>query len=133
MTEWITTALLIIGSLFALVAAVGIVRLPDLFSRMHSTSKSATLGVGCILLGVAIHFNELGVTTRALLTIAFLFMTAPIAAHLISRAAYLTGVPQWEGTVVDELRAEVDQRNASAQQHAPFEGLDEPTSRRNHS
>jgi multicomponent Na+:H+ antiporter subunit G len=104
MKEWITATLFTIGGIFACLAAVGVARMPDVFSRLHATSKSATLGVGCILLGVAIHFQDLGVTTRSVLTIAFLFMTAPIAAHFISRAAYQIGVPLWEGTIIDELR-----------------------------
>ncbi|MBW3600683.1 MAG: monovalent cation/H(+) antiporter subunit G [Planctomycetes bacterium] len=101
--EWITAALMTIGSIFALMAALGIVRLPDVYMRMHAASKSTTLGVGCILLSVAVHFGELGIASRAVLTIAFLLLTAPVAGHMIARAAYLTGVPQWDGAVVDEL------------------------------
>ena len=104
MSEWITAGLMVIGSSFAMLAAVGIVRMPDLFTRMQAATKSTTLGVGCILLAVAVYFDELGVTARAVLTAAFLLLTAPLAAHMIGRAAYVIGVPLWEGTVVDELR-----------------------------
>jgi len=95
---------LFVGALFMLLAAVGVLRMPDLFTRMQASTKAATLGVGCILLGVTLHFDTLAVTTRALAVIAFVFLTAPVAAHMIARAAYFVGVPLWEGTVIDELR-----------------------------
>jgi multicomponent Na+:H+ antiporter subunit G len=104
MREWITAGLLVIGGTLALLAAVGVVRLPDLFTRMQASTKAATLGIGCILLALAVYFNDLGVTVRVLLVIAFLFLTAPVAAHMIGRAAYFDGVPLWEGTLMDELR-----------------------------
>jgi multicomponent Na+:H+ antiporter subunit G len=66
------------------------------------------LGVACLVFAVAIHFGDLGVFTRALLVIAFLFLTAPVAATMIAYAAYFTEVPQWEGTVLDELRERHD-------------------------
>jgi multicomponent Na+:H+ antiporter subunit G len=103
-SEWVTAGLLVVGSAFALLAAVGVLRMPDLFTRMQAATKSTTLGVGCILLAVAVYFGELGVTARALLTIAFLLLTAPIAAQMIGRAAYVVGVPLWKDTVIDELR-----------------------------
>jgi len=62
------------------------------------------------MLSVALHFGELGVVTRALLAIAFFFLTAPVAAHMIGRAAYFVGVPLWEGTLRDELRGRYDPR-----------------------
>jgi multicomponent Na+:H+ antiporter subunit G len=103
MSEWIVIIVLIIGTAFVLLAAVGVLRMPDLYSRMHASTKAGTLGVSCLMLAVAIHFGELGITTRALLVIAFLFLTAPVAATIIANAAYFTDVPQWEGTVIDEL------------------------------
>jgi len=101
---WITSVLLGIGSLFMLLAAVGILRLPDLFMRMQAATKSSTLGIACMLLAVAVHFGQLGITTLALLIIAFFFLTAPVATHMVARAAYLVGVPLWQGTVMDDLR-----------------------------
>lgn len=104
MKDLITSGLLILGALFILLGAVGLLRMPDLFSRMQATTKSMTLGVGFLLLAVLVHFQQVGVSIRALLVIAFYFLTAPVAAHMIGRAAYLTGVTLWKGTVVDELR-----------------------------
>lgn len=94
--------LAIVGALFLLLAAIGILRLPDLFCRASATTKAATLGVGCLLIAVAIHFDDLRVTMRVLATIAFLLLTAPVAAHMVARAAYVRGVALWAGTVRDE-------------------------------
>jgi multicomponent Na+:H+ antiporter subunit G len=111
MSSIVTAVLLVLGSGFMLLAGVGVIRLPDLFMRMQAATKAATLGVGCMLLAVAVHFSDLAVTTRVVLVIAFVFLTAPVAAHVIARAAYSVGVPLWEGTFCDELR---DRRAAEA-------------------
>lgn len=95
----------IVGALFLLLAGIGILRLPDLFCRASAVTKAATLGVGCLLIAVAFYFGELRVTTRVLATIAFLLLTAPIAAHVIARAAYSQGTALWSGTVRDEYRS----------------------------
>lgn len=94
--------LAIAGPLFLLLAAIGILRLPDLFCRASATTKAATLGVGCLLAAVALHFGDFEVTMRVLATIAFLLLTAPVAAHMIARAAYRQGVSLWAGTARDE-------------------------------
>src|SRR5688572_891613 len=104
MSEQISAVLIVVGASFMLLAGLGVLRLPDLFMRLQASTKASTLGVGCMLLGVAVHFQDLGVTTRAVLIVAFFFLTAPVGAHLIARAAYAVGVPLWEGTIVDELR-----------------------------
>lgn len=109
-SDFVTAILLIIGTAFLLLAAVGVTRLPDLFSRMQASTKATTLGVGSMLLAVAVHFGEMRTLTRALLAIAFVFLTAPVAAHMIGRAAYFVGVPLWEGTIIDELRNRYDRQ-----------------------
>jgi multicomponent Na+:H+ antiporter subunit G len=109
-SEIITASLLVIGAAFLLLAAVGVTRLPDLFSRMQSSTKAATLGVGSMLLAVAVYFGDMKTLTRALLAIAFVFLTAPVAAHMIGRAAYFVGVPLWEGTIIDQLRGRYDRQ-----------------------
>ena len=103
MSERVSAVLLVAGASFMLLAGLGVLRLPDLFMRLQAATKASTLGVGCLLLGVAVHFQDLGVTTRAVLIVAFFFLTAPVGAHLIARAAYAVGVPLWEGTITDEL------------------------------
>jgi multicomponent Na+:H+ antiporter subunit G len=104
MSDIIRDVLLLIGASFLLVAGIGIVRMPDLYSRIQAATKASTLGIGCIILALAVHFDNFGVTIRALLVVAFFFLTAPVAAHVITRAAYFVGVPLWEKTIIDELR-----------------------------
>jgi multicomponent Na+:H+ antiporter subunit G len=108
--EIIGYGLMLVGAFFIFVAAVGVVRLPDLFMRMHANTKSATLGVGCIMLGTALYFGEITVTARAMIVIIFLFITAPISSHLLARAAYFSGIPLWEKTLSDDLRGHYDQK-----------------------
>ena len=99
MNDLISDILMSIGAIFMLLAAVGVLRMPDLFTRMQPATKGTTLGIACTLLAVAVHFGDSSVTTRALATIAFFFLTAPVTAHLIGRASYFVGVPLWNGTV----------------------------------
>lgn len=99
----LTGGFLVIGCAFMLIAAIGILRMPDLFSRLQASAKAATLGAGCMLLAVAIHFSDVAITARAALIIIFIFLTAPVASHLIARAGYFVDVPLWEGALIDEL------------------------------
>jgi len=103
MSELIGDVLMLIGASFLVLAAVGMIRMPDLFTRMQCATKASTLGIACILLAVALHFESIGVTTRALAAMAFFLLTAPVTAHLIGRAAYFVGTPLWR-TTPDELR-----------------------------
>ncbi|HXG52921.1 MAG TPA: monovalent cation/H(+) antiporter subunit G [candidate division Zixibacteria bacterium] len=108
MSDWLEGALLIVGAVFLLAASIGVTRMPDLFTRMQCATKASTLGIGCILLSVALSMEDLGLAIRAILTIFFFLLTAPVAAHMIARAAYFVGVPLWEKTLVDELRGHYD-------------------------
>lgn len=108
MTDILASILLFTGSCFTLLASFGIVRFPDLFTRLHAATKASTLGVGCLMAAVAIHFGSLETTTRAVATTIFLLLTAPVGAHLLARAAYWLGVPFWERTQTDELRPHWD-------------------------
>lgn len=103
MQETACSVLLIIGALFMLIGALGILRFPDLYMRVSASTKASTLGAGFALMALAVHFNDLGITMRAGATIIFLVITGPVAAHLISRAAYFVGIRPWEGTATDEL------------------------------
>ncbi len=100
----ITIVLLIGGTAFTLLAAIGILRMPDVFMRMQVATKAATLGVACVAMAAAVHFGDLATTARSVLIVLFLFLTAPVAAHTIGRAAYVAGARLWEGTIIDELR-----------------------------
>ena len=99
-----TALLIVIGALLVLIAGIGLVRMPDLYLRMSATTKAATLGVGSILLGAAIYFNDLGISSRAIAIIIFLLITAPVAAHMLGRAAFSNGIPLWENTLYNELQ-----------------------------
>jgi len=104
LTEFLGGVLLFVGTAFVLIAAIGLVRMPDLYLRMSVTTKAATLGVMLTLIATALTLGDLGVTSRAAGASIFLLLTAPVAAHMVGRAAYRAGVPLWEGTAVDELR-----------------------------
>jgi multicomponent Na+:H+ antiporter subunit G len=103
MNEVIAAILMVIGSLFCLVSAVGMLRLPDTLMRMHAATKAGTLGTGLIVVAAAIFTNELGTTLKAIAVIVFLLLTAPVAAHLIGRAAYHRGIHLFDKTWIDEL------------------------------
>jgi multicomponent K+:H+ antiporter subunit G len=86
--DLITVALLLLGSGFVLIGSIGLARLPDVFTRLHAPTKATTLGVGSILLGSIVYFSvRQGLSLHEILVTLFLFMTAPVSAHLISRAA----------------------------------------------
>ncbi len=98
----LSLALASIGALLILVAGLGIFRLPDLLTRMHASSKAGTLGAVCILLAVALRFSDFVITVKTVLIVLFLFLTAPVAAHMIGRAGYRSGVQLCDETAFDE-------------------------------
>ncbi|QDI92417.1 Na+/H+ antiporter subunit G [Salicibibacter halophilus] len=105
MIEVIVAILLIVGVVMILISAFGLVRLPDVYTRSHGATKSATLGVLCTLAGVFIHFGliEGFFSVRLILGIVFVFLTAPVVGHVCCRAAYRSGVPLYEESVQDDL------------------------------
>lgn len=108
MSEILQAVLMLVGSLFILIASIGILRMPDLFMRLQVTSKASVFGVTCILLVVALHFVDTVVTIRVGVIIAFLVLTIPVATHMLARAGYATGVALSEETVVNELAGHYD-------------------------
>jgi len=105
----VAVALIVAGVAFSMLAAVGMLRMPDFLTRCQAAAKAGTLGVGCLLCAVAVWFEDFGVTVRAGLVVVFLVATAPVAAHLLSRAAYLRGVPMWKRTLRDDLEGQYDE------------------------
>jgi multicomponent Na+:H+ antiporter subunit G len=101
--EVLATVLVAVGTFFGFVATVGLIRLPDLYSRLHAASKSDTLGSVLSLAGIAV---VLGVTTESLklvFLLVFLFVTSPTAAHAIARAAKEQGIePGGESAKLDD-------------------------------
>jgi len=108
MTHLLVAALMATGTTFMLLAAIGVIRMPDVYMRLQVSTKGASLGAGCVLLAVPIFFVDMGIAVRALLIIVFIFLTTPISAHMLARAAYIVGVPLWEGSVIDELSGRYD-------------------------
>jgi len=104
MIEILAGILLLIGSAFCLVAALGLVRLPDTLTRMHAATKAGTLGAGLVLIAEAVFCRQLGISLRAATVIALLLLTSPVAAHLIARASYRSGVSLSDRTWIDELK-----------------------------
>jgi multicomponent Na+:H+ antiporter subunit G len=102
--EILVCIFLLIGGLLSLVAVAGVLRMPDLFTRMHAATKTGTVGVSAITIGMMLHFGNITVTSRGVLVIAFFLLTAPVAAHMIGRAAYRSGVSLWILTRIDEWK-----------------------------
>lgn len=107
MIDQLIAILILTGCFFCLVAAIGLLRLPDALIRMHAATKAGTLGAGLILAAVAVFFADIGTILRTVLVLVFLFLTAPVAAHLIGRAAYRSGIKLSPRTVVDHLEEDI--------------------------
>jgi len=101
--QFVALALAVVGTALMLVAGIGLLRMPDLLTRMHASSKAGTLGAALVLAGVAVRSASTAVVLEVVLIVLFLFLTAPVAAHMIGRAAYRSGVRLSEETVIDEL------------------------------
>lgn len=100
------------GVLFSAVTALGLIRLPDVYTRTHAASKSSTLGVLAILSGTFLHFwlVEGIFNTQMIIAIVFLFITAPVGGHLIGRASYVSGIKVAEETVRDDMEPAVKKK-----------------------
>lgn len=114
MTGVAVITLCVVGVFFSLTGAIGIVRMPDVYTRIQCSSKTITAGALPLLGAMALAkgpFTAYG--SRALLVAVLLLLVNPIASHALVRAAYKTGVPMWSGAIMDEpgrLRARGDRR-----------------------
>ncbi|OLO38840.1 Na+/H+ antiporter subunit G1 [Alkalihalophilus pseudofirmus] len=110
MIEIIISVFALIGGLLSLLGAIGMIRFPDVYGRLHAATKSATLGVILIMTATFLFFllYEQLFVAKVLLTILFVFLTAPLAGQMMSRSAYRTGVPLWEKSIQDDLKAKMD-------------------------
>lgn len=121
--EVVVSACILVGAGFVFTGALGLLRLPDFFSRLHGPTKATTLGVGGLVLGSVLYFalvqGELGV--RDLLVALFLFLTAPVSAHLMARAALhvgvdsVTGMPDEPATHLEAYREEGGEADGAAE------------------
>lgn len=121
----ISVIFLLAGTIFILTAAVGMLRMPDLFMRMSAATKAATFGTGLMLMGMAVYFFDLGITSRAIAIFVFVLATAPVSAHMIGRAAYSDGVPLWEGTQYDDLKGQYDAEQYILASNLPQDTIEE--------
>jgi multicomponent Na+:H+ antiporter subunit G len=108
MTDIVTAIVWLAGSAFALLASVGVLRMPDVFTRMQASTKASTLGLGCLLIGAALQMGDFASFIRAASIGAFVLLTTPVAGHVIARASYFAQVPLWKGTVLDERQRDAD-------------------------
>lgn len=119
MNDWIVAVCMISGGVLMLLGAVGVLRMPDLFTRMQTATKPAILGSALLAAAVSIHFWDIWVTARAALISGFFVLTAPVGAHVIARAAYVAGVRLWEHSVRDDLRGRYDERTHRLESPGP--------------
>ena len=103
--EILAVAMMATGALFTLLAAIGVVRMPDVYCRLSATSKAAPFGIGLVLLGVALVVGDPSLALQTAAVALFVALTAPVAGHALARAAHRQGVPACEGT-----RSELDPR-----------------------
>jgi multicomponent Na+:H+ antiporter subunit G len=115
MNDLTAAGLLTAGAAFLFLAALGLVRLPDLYNRMHAASKAASLGLGLLLLGVALHFGSVAVALKAAAVIVFLLLSNPVVACLLARAALRAGVPPAPGTRIGEGAPECRRRDGAGE------------------
>ena len=111
MIEILGVTFVAIGVLFNIFGCIGLVRLPDVYNRIQSSTKCVTVGTCFILAGSLVLLGSLPGTIKGILCIAFILITAPTAAHALARAAHRSGVRLWEGSVVDHYAEDVQARS----------------------
>lgn len=117
--EAIVAVFILIGTFFSFLSAIGLLRLPDVYTRSHAASKSTTLGVLCTLFGTFLFFlvSDSYISIRLILGIFFVFLTAPVSAHMIARSAYRSNVKLADVNVQDDLKEYIRQ-NTEAESNA---------------
>lgn len=104
---------LVLGAIFSLLAAIGVLRLPDLYTRLHAASKAGAVGGGLVMVAVALVSMDGAVALRAIIGFIFLVLTTPVSAHLLARASYFAGYRPGESTRSDDLKMQLEQNSAS--------------------
>jgi len=128
--ETIVLIMVLLGTVMNALSSLGFLRLPDVYTRSHAATKSVTLGILFILLGTFIYFLFIHnlVSVRLLLGIMFVFLTAPVAGHLIARSAYRSGVKLADTSIKDELAEDLERAKQQAgqiQERNPYQDENE--------
>lgn len=105
--------LLLVGCLMSLTAGLGLIRLPDVLSRMHAATKPQVLGLLCMLLAVVINSREWSLLPLALLGWGLMLLTAPVSAHMVGRSSYRTKHVLDETLIADDLAAALDEADTA--------------------
>lgn len=113
---YLGSVLLLAGAVFTLLAAIGVLRLPDLYTRMHAASKAGVVGAGFVLLAVAVVSFDGAVALRAVIGVGFLLLTTPVSAHLLARASHISDYKPSQETVNNDLDAQ-SEANTVATKH----------------
>lgn len=110
--ETASAILVYLGVAFMVIASVGLLKMPDFYIRMSAITKAASLGLGFIVLGVGVYFHTTVILVKALAIIFFVFLTSPVSAHVIARAAFRDKVPFWKKTVLNDFKPYLRQHRA---------------------
>jgi multicomponent Na+:H+ antiporter subunit G len=112
--EFLAAFVILLSGIVSVISAIGIIRLPDVYTRIHAQTKSTTLAVLLTLNGAFVYFwaTESLISVRIILGIVFVFLTAPVSGHLITRAAYRSNVKLWESSIEDELKDVLNRKKA---------------------
>ena len=102
MIDIICSVLLLLGCIFIFLASLGMLRMPDIFTRMSSTTKASSLGITLVFFSIIIYFEDISLTIQMLVTILLIYLLSPISAHLIGRAAYFSGSKMWFKTKIED-------------------------------
>jgi multicomponent Na+:H+ antiporter subunit G len=116
--DLIGSVLFLLGCTLTLVAAIGVMRFPDLLARMHAATKPQVLGLVLTMSGLALTLGDAQVTWKLSLVILFQFITAPVSAHIVGRAGYRTGKVRADLLVVDELTEDLERARAKDERGA---------------
>ena len=103
MLMWLSALCVLSGSVVTFIAALGVLRLPDFYMRMHAATKAGVVGPSLLLIGAGFYEPSLSAWIKIALAILFLLMTTPIAAHLLGKSGFMGGVGLWEGTSRNDL------------------------------
>jgi len=102
-SEWIAGILLVLGAFFMLIASIGMIKLPDLYMRIHAATKAPSLGIFLMVVGIIVYFFNWWTSIEGLVVILFVFITTPIGSHMISSVAHSMGVEKAKATIIDEM------------------------------